>query len=414
MRILVITDLYPPISFGGYEMDCAALVEALRTRHDVVVLTSNLGRDGASPVSGVLRELPYLRDSRAEVLRAPVAAASAAGTARRVLKHLTPELVYVSNAIRVPQAALCVALQAKVPMVYRLSELWFASSLYRGDRYLRYLYHQERGLRGHWGSLLRTVNRHPGLRVDPSRPSKAAISWCSEYLRSTVRLPPSMTPVLERTIYPGSRQGEAFARLTRRPHGRPTIAYVGRLTVPKGIEVAIRALAALRSRHGLDARLVVAGPGTNDSVRRLTTLANELAVGHRVELRGTLDTDGLTALLERCHAMVIPSVAPEAFPNVCLEGALARMPIVASRAGGIVEALHDAEHALLFTPGHVEECADALFATLTDPAAARARVQRAFVHAQRFTLDRYVTESEALIMRAADLLAPSPAGTLTP
>jgi glycogen(starch) synthase len=41
MKILVVTDLYPPDAIGGYEMGCRQAVEALRERgHDVRVLTS--------------------------------------------------------------------------------------------------------------------------------------------------------------------------------------------------------------------------------------------------------------------------------------------------------------------------------------------------------------------------------------
>ena len=41
MKILVLTDLYPPDAIGGYEMGCRQAVEALRERgHDVRVLTS--------------------------------------------------------------------------------------------------------------------------------------------------------------------------------------------------------------------------------------------------------------------------------------------------------------------------------------------------------------------------------------
>ena len=38
----MITDLFPPVAFGGYERTCAALVEGLRERHAVTVLTSDL------------------------------------------------------------------------------------------------------------------------------------------------------------------------------------------------------------------------------------------------------------------------------------------------------------------------------------------------------------------------------------
>jgi glycogen(starch) synthase len=44
MKILVLTNLYPPHYVGGYELRCAAITEALRQHgHEVNVLTSNHG-----------------------------------------------------------------------------------------------------------------------------------------------------------------------------------------------------------------------------------------------------------------------------------------------------------------------------------------------------------------------------------
>ena len=44
MKILVLTNLYPPHYVGGYELRCAAITEAMRLRgHEVQVLTSNHG-----------------------------------------------------------------------------------------------------------------------------------------------------------------------------------------------------------------------------------------------------------------------------------------------------------------------------------------------------------------------------------
>jgi hypothetical protein len=44
MRILIVTNLYPPHYYGGYEVRCAQVAEALRSSgHDVRVLTSAYG-----------------------------------------------------------------------------------------------------------------------------------------------------------------------------------------------------------------------------------------------------------------------------------------------------------------------------------------------------------------------------------
>ncbi|HWB58826.1 MAG TPA: glycosyltransferase, partial [Chthoniobacteraceae bacterium] len=59
MKILVVTNLYPPVHVGGYELGCRDVVEGLRRRgHEVRVLTSDWGADGeGARMEGVERIL---------------------------------------------------------------------------------------------------------------------------------------------------------------------------------------------------------------------------------------------------------------------------------------------------------------------------------------------------------------------
>lgn len=395
MRLLVISDLYPPVAFGGYERTCAALVDGLSARHEVTVLTSDLRREEVEPEPCVRRELTYLGPRRREAARVPRAAVHAANTTRATLAEVRPDLVYVWNCVGVSQAAPAVASHA-LPVAYRLSELWFASSLYRRDRFVGWL----GGRRHPWSWLVRAVNRHPALRLDPARAAPAAVSWCSEDLRRRVTLPAAIRPVLERTIH----SGVDLAVLPRRPSSRTTIACVGRVTTAKGAEVAVRALATLRAAHGIDADLVLAGPCEPAMARRLGRLAAELGVAARVELAGPLDREAVARLLQRVRIVLVPSLAHEALGRVCVEAALAQVPVVASRAGGIPEALTDGEHALLFAPGDVAGCAAALAATLEDRAAAQARVRRAHARSLEFSVQRFVAAEEGFLEEAGERL----------
>ena len=405
MRILVISDLYPPVAFGGYESETAALVDGLRERHDVLVLTSVRDRSSAPAAANVRRELPYVGPRRREAFRAPVAAARAARVTRGAIAAFDPELVYVANSVAIPQSAPLVAASSGLPVVYRLSELFMASSLYSGDRFLRTLLPGQSGPHAALASVMRLTNRHPALRLDPSAPARAAISWASNSLREHVELPASIEPVLERTIHPATTQEAAFSALERSPSPQPTVIFLGRMTTAKGIEVAYRALARVREQHGIDAKLVLVGTATAEMRGRLDDLAAELGVTDAIDMRGHLDTDGLAAVLAEAGALVLPTVEWDVFPLVLIEAGLARVPIVAARIGGVPEAVTDGEHALLFEPGDVAACADAIAAVLRDPAAADERAARAHERMRELSVERYRRESERFILDAAEALA---------
>jgi glycosyltransferase involved in cell wall biosynthesis len=402
LRILVISNLYPPAVAGGYEVECSGVVEHLRQRHEVLVLTSTRGRvDREKSVARLLPPVPP--GSRLRSLRAPLDALRAARATRRVLAAFRPELVYVWNGAQIPQAAIRVAETAGVPVAYRICEHWFGH-LYRSDRFMRHLYGEDRGLRVGWAVLAKLVNRLPQLRLDPTRPVDAAVCWNAEAVRRLSPAPPTARVVLERIVYPATSQGEEMVGLERRPAGIPTVACVGRVTSAKGTDVAYRAIAELRDRHGIEARLVVAGAGDDDFRARLGRLAEELSIEQLVDDRGQIDRPAVKDLLAKAHAMIVPSVWEEPAPLVCVEAALARVPVVASRVGGIPELLDDPEHALLCPPGDAAAFAAALARTLGTPDETAARCERAFLRAQELRYGPYLAHMDAFLDEAVAAL----------
>ena len=120
---------------------------------------------------------------------------------------------------------------------------------------------------------------------------------------------------------------------------------------------------------------------------------------------GRLELDDLAALLARSHVLVVPSLWAEPFPLVSIEGALARVPIVASKTGGIPEQLGDGDRALLFPPGDADACAEAIAAVLSHPGEAAARAVRAFERASSLSWDNYLRETDAFIRDSLAALA---------
>jgi glycogen synthase len=400
MRILVVTNLFPPAVRGGYEIRCAGVVDYLRRRHEVVVLTSERGPAGASDEQHVLRALPFLETgARGVVLRAPSASLRAARVVKRVLAAFSPDFVYVWNGWNIPHAALFVLQQTALPLAFSVGEQWFGR-LYSGDKFMRHLGPGRRGVRRVWGALMQGVNAHPDLHVRLDHPAQAAIAWNSHALRQSVGVPPAVEPLLERVIHPAPTRYEYFSRLEPRPRGRASIAFVGRIERAKGPETGIRAVAALRARHGFCGRLVLAGREDRRERRRLDRLAEDLGVAGQIEFRGFLTTEALGKLLQEADAAVIPSTWDEPFGVVSLEAALARVPVVAARSGGLPEALREDEHALFFTPGDADGCADALAVTLRDRDGTARRVARAFAHARTFSFEHHAEEHERFILDA--------------
>ena len=199
---------------------------------------------------------------------------------------------------------------------------------------------------------------------------------------ATARLCARIVAVSEATRDSLVRQGYPAARVVvvhngigpaapvepHRPDAAPVLLHVGRLAPVKGQRELIEALALLRRT---DAVAVLAGKDleTGGSYQReLETLTAELGVHERVVFAGY--RDDVTALLAAADVFVLPSFA-EGLPLTVLEAMAAARPVVASRAGGMPEAVVHGETGMLVPPGDVEALAGALDDLLADPERAR-------------------------------------------
>jgi glycosyltransferase involved in cell wall biosynthesis len=399
VRILVVSNLYPPVAFGGYEVECAGVVGRLSEKHDVLVLTSDSAE--AAPLPQVRRELALLSPDERGALRAPAAALRAVGAARSALEW-GPDLIYVWNGSSIPQAALRVLADSGLPLAFRVCEHWFGG-LFTGDQFLRELLPERRSpARAAWSVGCRALNGVPRLRLRPTARFRAAISWNAHALQRMVATPAFIDVALERVGHSVPRYGDLYAAAERAPAAEPEIAFLGRVTPYKGLDVAIEALALLRAQRFPQARLAVVGPEDERHGAELRALAERLGVAGAITWRGQQPSEQAAAALARAHALIVPSVWDEPFPLVTIEGALARVPLVASDVGGIGEGMHHEQHALLFARRDAAGAAGAL-ARVLDPANAaetQARVERAYERAQDFRIGPYLDAQERFALDA--------------
>jgi glycosyltransferase involved in cell wall biosynthesis len=351
----------------------------------------------------IRRELPLLTPDARGALRAPLASLGAVGTARHALAW-RPDLIYAWNGVGIPQVALRVFADSGVPLAFRVAEHWF-KHIFVADQFLRELRTTRRGpARAMWAAGCRAFNALPALRVDPEAPLRTAISWNSEATRRIAQPPHFVEAVLERVAHPAPPHGDLYAAIERQPAAEPRIVFLGRVTPYKGPGVAIEALALLRSKHGVPATLEVVGPEEGDHGAELRLLADRLGVAAAVRWRGQATPEQVANVLARAHALIVPSTWEEPFGLVMVEGALARVPLVASDVGGIGESMRNEEHALLFPRADAGAAATALARTLNEREATAARVRRAYDRAQAFRVGPYLDEQERFVYDALEAL----------
>jgi glycogen(starch) synthase len=179
-----------------------------------------------------------------------------------------------------------------------------------------------------------------------------------------------------------------------RPREEPVILGYGRLVPDKGFDLAIRAFQSVLHRFPR-ARLVLVGEGSERIA--LERLSRALGLAAAVEFTGAVRPENVPALLDAASLVVVPSRWDEPFGLVALEAALMARPVVATRAGGLVEVVEHDVTGLLVEKEDVVALAAAMVHLLTDPVTADRMGKTARLRArERFAWDRCVDEYEQL------------------
>lgn len=208
--------------------------------------------------------------------------------------------------------------------------------------------------------VLRGISRNLDAAIANSKSTAATVRELTGVEPAVIPFgPPRGAVNLDRTA------GEEHAR----EENIPLVLAVGRLIERKGFPVLVRAARELRGR----ARVVIVGGGEHEMVVRKEIERNQ--VGDVVTLAGRLSNAALADLYRRCTVFCLPAVVDsrgetEGLGVVLIEAMSHGKPVVASRLGGIPDAVQDGETGLLVPPDDPGALADALVRVIENPALA--------------------------------------------
>jgi glycosyltransferase involved in cell wall biosynthesis len=154
----------------------------------------------------------------------------------------------------------------------------------------------------------------------------------------------------------------------RRGNG-PCLIFVGRVVEEKGVADLIRAVSLLAADLP-DVSAVIVGEGPDRPA--MEHLAQGLGVAERVAFTGWIETGEVTGYLAAADIFVGPSRTAsdgwvEAQGLTFLEAMLAGIPVIATRTGGIIDAVRHEETGLLVSEASPEEIGAAVKRLVAEP-----------------------------------------------
>ncbi len=375
MRILTLSNLYPPHYVGGYELQCHTIVEALRRRgHQVDVLTSDHGLGNQSkPLQepGVRRMLrihgmfghPWLGILQLRALERHNNQALLSA-----LEKTKPDLVYVWNCSGLSKSMLFTLQKTGLPTVFALCDHWIARCE-KADVWLHWWNDPKPGVAHR---LLRSLWTWSGQRrhcqkTAPTSPVSELqfprIHFCSRALRDLTAQ--AGFKVAHGAIIRCSVNTHLF-KGTPRPPSQPLqrLLYVGRLTEDKGVMTALRAFALLRDKFA--GSLSIYGSGDADYESQLKSFAVEQNLP--VTFAGASTPAQMPVIYASHDALLFTSEWMEPFAIVPLEAMASGLPVIATTTGGSAELFRSGENSLTYSAGQPEDLARRILELEANPA----------------------------------------------
>lgn len=403
MRILFISNLYPPYDLGGMEQLCQEVVPGLQQRgHTCHVLTSRFGmKDQPLQETDVARAL-YL-EANVHYYRPldfffkrPWQELANRRILRRTLDTYKPDIVFIWGMWNLSPRVACWAEQWMPGQVaYNIESYWPLDPDPHNAYWRNPTKHRMSGfLMWPLAQLALGILKWEHY---PPRPQFHRVSCCSEYVVDVLTdagvLPPGAIAILNgidtAPFLANQRQIRDLIMPLR-------LLYFGGMMEHKGVHTAIEALGLLKQRGQADKLfLTIVGGGQPDYEAYLRSLTQSLALESKVHFVGRVPRADIPKVLPDHDIFLFTSIWAEPFGRTIIEAMAAGLAVIGSDVGGSREIFGFYPENLLFEPGNAEGLATQIqrFVDNPDLIDQLGEAGQKLV-LERFTLERMVDEIE--------------------
>lgn len=417
MKVLFLSNLYPPNVVGGYERLCHDVASAfVGFGHQVSVLTSTYGGGRQNyPGQTVHRTLRLLANDTNIYAPFPGTDADRATinqgnveALHRVIAEERPDVVFAWNLFFFDRSLLDALGRTGVRVVFMLTDNWLIAALdgaFMGRFFRDYVFGDRdfpetvrpAGLRG---LLARWRRPTPARFPMPHEAVFGANFMRTLYTEAGVTFDRSV--VIHNGVRLTEHSPEHYADRSRLADAQEArLLFAGRLVDLKGVHTAIEALTLL-PRDGLPTpkvRLTIIGDGQDTAyAERLQELIERTGTRDRITFLPPVSEDALFDEFQQHDVYLFPSLY-EPFSLTLIHALAAGIPTVASRVGGNGEIVAHGGTGLLFRKGDAADLATNIATLLRDPTL-RSRVSaEARRVARSFTFERMARGMEDHLLR---------------
>lgn len=403
MRILFISNLYPPSDLGGLEQRCKEVAELLKIRgHKLQVLTSrsrHVKLDQGLEVTRSLflqADLSYYKPMDF-FLRHSSRERQNIQELRSCIDHFVPDVILIWGMWDLSRSVAFYA-EKWLPgrVAYNIASYWPIEK----NVHEEYWQSPAKHLLTEWLKRpLRKLALRQLRQEEYQFRLKFEHAFCaSEYVLNRLKNA-GVLPENSKVIYPGIDPVPLIDNTLddcRRSSETLRLLSFGSLVNHKGVHTAIEAMGILKKRGLIDSiELTILGSGHPDYENHLRTLARNLDVDDRVNFVRKVPREEIPTWLKRFDIFLFTSIWPEPIAATVMEAMAAGLLVIGTEVGGQVEMLFNGKNSLTFKPEDAETLSDHIISMRKNWSMGMdlAREGQKLV-LEKFTLERMVNEIE--------------------
>jgi glycosyltransferase involved in cell wall biosynthesis len=402
MRILVITNYYPPIELGGWEqLTCNVVIKLQEHDHQVEVLTSNYHKDQILNSEPHTHRSLHLESYDPEKYH-PNYTFFHRKQERENIETLTwlvnsfdPDIIYINGMWNLPYSLVKTAEELSPGrVVYYIASYWPTEI----DAHTAYWTSPaESSWRQAPKSILASLVKKTFISSTPRNQLDFKLVLCvsafvQDYLVEEVGVPKERTRVVHNGI-----ELELFkVDPVRTEIENLRLLYAGRLSPDKGVHTILESLGILKTAQpDLAVELSIYGSGSQNYQKQLEQLVSKYHLESCVRFEGVVPREEMPDVYSAHYMLIFPSIWAEPLARIIQEAMACGLVVIGTATGGTREILHDGENGLIFEAGDAHMLAEKIF-QIYDDEKLRTRLAKAGRRTveEEYSLDCMVEEIE--------------------
>jgi glycosyltransferase involved in cell wall biosynthesis len=177
------------------------------------------------------------------------------------------------------------------------------------------------------------------------------------------------------------------------------LLFAGSLTPQKGVDVAVKTMAALATSYGPErVTLTIAGTGPPEFDAQLRDFIRSHHLAKYITFTGWISRNNMPHLFRQHDVLLFTSSWQEPLARTMMEGMACGLALVSTLTGGTGEVIVPGINALTFTVGDAADLATQIESLLQDPSLlANLRLAARETARRRFGFERMVSEIEGFL-----------------